>query len=154
MMEYNDIPKPFIAEKNLLVYKQLLHCNNGKYTTPFHFLNISFEKNFPYQIESDLKGAFSFRVVKPINSNYYQVENGVHSYIRQGTNTTIQNSTYHYAIIPKGSKFYIGYCDVVSDKLWVFEKYTDYLQYKPILMKYGGLGSVNEIIDDLIYKMF
>ena len=52
------------------------------------------------------------------------VENGIHSYVEKRFTTGM-----HYAIIPKGTKFFIG-CegDVVSEKLIIYKR-------KPLFFK-------------------
>ena len=61
------------------------------------------------------------------------ITKGIHAYKYSSKYNGRYDTDQHYAIIPKGTKFYIGtYQDVVSNELIVFEKLKDYSNYKQI----------------------
>lgn len=116
------------AKADILVYK-CLDCYYGNYCTPYYYFPVYFEegkcvlkvKNFTYDNFSDDK----------------RVEAGIHSFYSEFAAQDIVNDFHetdgtekHYAIIPKGTNYYIGNgCDVVSTELIVFEKENDYKEY-------------------------
>lgn len=112
-----EIPKPLKADTNLKVKKMLVYLgfgDGGNYITPFQNKLICFNEDGICYLESDLKKKKKF----PFNFKYNcaTITNGIHSY------TCSVKNFCHYAIIPKGAKYYVG-CnsDVVSDRLLIFE---------------------------------
>lgn len=122
----------FVAESNILVYK-CLDCEDDKYCTPFQYVPIYFNngktelevKNFTYSHHIDI-----LHISNTVNQ-------GIHAYyVYNETKEVCKAFGYccgtktHYAIIPKGAKYYVGNKgDVVSTKLIIFETEEDYKNY-------------------------
>lgn len=141
-VKYNK-PIALVAKQSILVYK-VLEIEDKHYRTPFQYKAINFDDEY---------GMFFYKTTRfSIDRTYfyskgytaYDVLRGIHSYIdfseADYTNDYMKNmcgsnSNIHYAIIPKGSKFFIGgHCDVVSSNLLVFKNKTKYNKNK----KYFG----------------
>ena len=116
---------PFVAETDLRVYK-CLDYENGEYCTPFQYLPIVFENNMKHLHANIILESFN------------KIHVGIHSfhdiwYVISTTNQFHKSSgtKKHWAVIPKGSKFYIGIAgDVVSEDLIIFKRRKDYRAYK------------------------
>ena len=139
----NNKPIALVAKQSILVYK-VLEVEDKHYHTPFEYMAINFDDEY---------GMFFYKTTRfSINRTYfyseghtaYDVLRGIHSYINfdeADYTTDYMKNLYdskpniHYAIIPKGSKFYIG-CDddIVSSNLVVFKNKTKYSKNK----KYFG----------------
>ena len=157
----NNKPIALVAKQSILVYK-VLEIKNKHYRTPYIYMNKSVNFDDEYGMFFYKTTRFGIDRVFLYGQKYdYNVSRGIHSFIDFGkanrTKDWIQeacclNTTtnIHYAIIPKGSKFYIGInCkDIVSSNLVVFEneaKYNenkDYFRDEPIeiseyLKKFG-----------------
>ena len=128
-------PVALVAKQSILVYK-VLEVEGKHYYTPFMSKDINFDDEY---------GMFFYKTTKfSIDRTYYYVQyhydvlRGIHSYIdfdkAKHTNDFLQSlgvSNIHYAIIPKGSKFYIGSnCDIASSNLVVFENEAKYNENK------------------------
>lgn len=133
--EYN-IPKPFVADEDIMVLKELIHLKWSAYVTPYYGACVCFNEDGIATLESLKKGVHrkNSLIIEEIKYPFgiedfeigkFYVAEGVHSYIRQDI-----NSTYYYAIIPKGSYYYIGIDnDMVSDKLIIFKDKESYEKY-------------------------
>lgn len=121
--------KCFVAKEDILVYK-CLDCINGKFRTPFQYMPIVFTKGkYIYTNVYMKKKTFC----KMDEGGY--VWSGIHAYRTMSRAFEVSKSFYefngtymHYAVIPKGSNFYIGNNDdIVSDNLIVYrdKKYFD-----------------------------
>lgn len=124
-----DYSKPFIAEKDIIVYKALgnYYCFGIKhFYTPF--------MNYPIVF---VDGKCIISSVLQTNSSPY-VRNGVHACVNENLiKITIEffsetkKITKHWAIIPKGSKYYFGADeDIVSNELIVFKTREDFRKYR------------------------
>lgn len=133
-------PIALVAKQSILVYK-VLEVKNKHYRTPYMLKGINFDDEY---------GMFFYKTTRfSINRTHYSyyytqyhydVSKGIHSYfVFDAANNTSEhikimsgsNSNIHYAIIPKGSKFYIGIdSDIVSSNLVVFENETKYNENK------------------------
>ena len=123
-----DYSKPFIAEKDIVVYKALEHCNIFElkyFYTPF--------MNYPI-VFVDGK-CIIFSVLKTNSSHY--VGEGVHAFLNEKMIKInelfplTKKIVKHWAIIPKGSKYYIGTNeDIVSNELIVFKTREDFRKYR------------------------
>lgn len=105
--------EPLIANEDILVYKRLNHYGKSKdYYTPVMDTIVNFYRN---------------KAILQDNFGLWNgcVEEGIHSYYVEKENPFGM----HYAIIPKGTKFFIG-CDgdVVSEKLIIYKR-------KPLFFK-------------------
>ena len=128
----NDKPIALVAKQSILVYK-VLEIEGKHYYTPFISKGINFDNEY---------GMFFYKTTKfsidRDDQHHYDVLRGIHSCIDFDTANCISGyfkifgvSNIHYAIIPKGSKFYIGSdCDIVSSNLVVFENEAKYNENK------------------------
>jgi len=119
--------RPRIASKDIKVYK-ILDQNQENYFTPFWRIPVKFSSGIA-ELESPLGKVYC----KTFNCNY--INEGIHAYRTLEHTCFIaisrENPIICTAIIPKGSKYYIGACaDVVSTKLIIFEKDSLYTEYK------------------------
>lgn len=130
--------KCFVAKEDILVYK-CLDCNDGEYCTPFQYMPIVFTKGkYVYN-----KVKMSQKIGCGIRKNAL-VSQGIHAYrtrdkainVSKGFHGT--NGTYmHYAVIPKGSNFYIGdNADVVSNNLIVYREKRCFDRYYPSIIDF------------------
>lgn len=128
----NNNNKPFIAEKDIIVFKALDHydLNNRKkvFCTPYQYYPIDF---------IDGKCVMKSDLYMKSESNCYFVSIGIHSFRdEESAKVTCAGfpetkMTKHWAIIPKGSKYYIGdNNDIVSDNLIIFRTREDFREYK------------------------
>ena len=122
--------KCFVAEEDILVYK-CLDCERGEFRTPFQYMPITFKRGkYIYTKVNMKKKAF----YNEMSEGAY-VESGIHAYRTMIRALAVSKSFYdyngtymHYAVIPKGSNFYIGKNDdIVSNNLIVYrdKKYFD-----------------------------
>ena len=127
-------PIALAAKQSILVYK-VLRIKGEHYYTPFISKGINFDDEY---------GMFFYKTTRfdraylPNHNCKYLVARGIHSFANldraKHTNDFLQSlgvSNIHYAIIPKGSKFYIGSnCDIASSNLVVFENEAKYNENK------------------------
>ena len=132
----NDKPIALVAKQSILVYK-VLEIRGKHYRTPYMIKSINFDDEY---------GMFFYKTTRfGINRTYfykqyhYDVLRGIHSYFDFDTANLNNDYLYknfgfsniHYAIIPKGSKFYIGSnYDIASSNLVVFENEAKYNENK------------------------
>lgn len=134
--------KPIVAEHSILVYKMLERYTgkeyNNRYHTPFQGKTINFcdegDNMYFYKTTSLQKDLSEY-------SNKYIITKGIHSFFDKETTIDEVNAydervirmSMHYAVIPKGSKFYIGEDgDIVSTNLVVFKRKKDYDKNKKL----------------------
>ena len=99
----NEI-KPFEARKNILVYKRLIIDEYGQLITPYRCYPINFKDGI-----CELQAEFE------IWRN--EVSQGIHAYTIPNTR---ENGCYN-AVIPKGTKFFIGWNnDIVAERLIIY----------------------------------
>lgn len=140
--------KCLVAQEDILVYK-CLDCEDGEYCTPFQYMPIVFTK-----------GKYVYDEANMDESVYCQkgasagVGVGIHAY---GTKAialvtcrdfhSSNGTSMHYAIIPKGSNFYIGIDeDVVSNNLIVYRAKKTFDKY------HSGTIDVKEYMNKYIKK--
>lgn len=116
-----------IAKTDILVYK-CLDKKNGNYYTPFQNVNIFFDNG--ECVMEKIPNIVPKRV-----DGHREIGKGLHSfYKKRPANTLITyfpQTKIYYAIIPKGSEYYIGTNgEIVSNNLMVFETKEDYQKYK------------------------
>ena len=130
--------KCFVAKEDILVYK-CLDCNDGEYCTPFQYMPIVFTKGkYVYN-----KVKMSQKIGCGIRKNAL-VSEGIHAYstrdkaIKVAKDFRKSNGTYmHYAVIPKGSNFYVGQCDdIVSNNLIVYREKRCFDRYYPNIIDF------------------
>lgn len=130
--------KSLKAEQNILVYKVLERGFDEKYYTPYQGMPINFNPN---------DGMFFYKNTRLLRGDIAgSIANGIHSFFNDAKADALANKFYkesmHYAIIPKGSRFFIGENgDIVSTNLVVFKTKKDYLKGKKLFGKiYSDLG--------------
>lgn len=131
--------KCFVAKEDILVYK-CLDCTNGEYSTPFQYMPIVFTKGkYVYN-----KVKMSQKIGCGIRENAL-VSKGIHAYSTRGKAIEISKSFYdvngtsmHYAVIPKGSNFYIGNNDdIVSNNLIVYRDKRCFDRHYPSIIDFN-----------------
>lgn len=139
----NNKPIALVTKQSILVYK-MLEVEGKHYRTPFQYNPINFDDEYGMFFYKTTRFSID-RMCFYGQKCAYDVSKGIHSYIdfddanydnENLKNLRSSNLNVHYAIIPKGSKFYIGYhCkDIVSSNLVVFKNKTKYNKNK----KYFG----------------
>ena len=125
--------KKLTAKTDLLVYK-CLDTEGGSYCTPFRYHPIFFDRGVCHLEGGDNalaieKEWIGYKWIKVINF-------GVHAYYkkREADYTASQfpgcGTKTFYAIIPKGSKYYLGLdFDVVSTEMIIFRSQRSYGKY-------------------------
>ena len=119
--------KCFVAKEDILVYK-CLDYENGEYCTPFRHMPIVFTKGkYVYN-----KVKMSQKIGCGIRENAL-VFKGIHAYSTGDNGTSM-----HYAVIPKGSNFYIGNNDdIVSNNLIVYRDKRCFDRYYPNIIDFN-----------------
>ena len=133
-------PIALVAKQSILVYK-VLRIEGKHYYTPFIAKGINFDDEYGMFFYKTTRFSFDKEYLSKRNYKHLVVK-GAHSYVNlaranydkiffeilSGSTTTTH---IHYAIIPKGSKFYIGNdSDIASSNLVVFENETKYNENK------------------------
>ena len=136
----SDKPIALVAKQSILVYK-VLRIESKHYHTPYVLKSINFDDEYGMFFYKTTRFSFDKEYLSKHNYKHL-VARGIHSFanldranydkiffeIMSGATTT---TNIHYAIIPKGSKFYIGNdCDIASSNLVVFENETKYNENK------------------------
>ena len=134
--------KCLVAKEDILVYK-CLDCEDGVYCTPFRYMPIVFTK-----------GKYAYNKVNMPKSKCEWNDTigvGIHAYSTKNAAIALSKSFYwgngtsmHYAVIPKGSNFYIGNNgDIVSNNLIVYREkrcfdrhYPSIINFKQYIDKY------------------
>ena len=136
----NDKPIALIAKQSILVYK-VLEVKNKHYYTPYMLKFANFDDEYGMFFYKTTRFSFDKEYLSKRNYKHL-VARGIHSHIDLAkANCTISYlkilcdlnaiPNIHYAIIPKGSKFYIGTeGDIASSNLVVFENETKYNENK------------------------
>ena len=139
----NNKPIALVAKQSILVYK-VLEVKNKHYYTPYMLKAANFDDEYGMFFYKTTR--FSIDKVRFFDQGReyreYNVSRGIHSYVdlAKANCTKDRIQVYcclnaipniHYAIIPKGSKFYIGTeGDIASSNLVVFENETKYNENK------------------------
>ena len=138
--------KCFVAKEDILVYK-CLDYKNGKYYTPFQHMPIVFTKGkYVYN-----KVNMDESVVCHENEKFACIYSGIHAYSAKVKAIMVakdfhktNGTSMHYAVIPKGSNFYVGvYDNIVSNNLIVYrekrcfdKEYESIIDFKQYIDKY------------------
>lgn len=117
----NHNVKCLIAQEDILVYK-CLDCIDGEYCTPFQYMPIMFTKGKYVYNKTDMQDT------QECEWKGESIGVGIHAYITMSIAISLSRAYHinygtsmHYAVIPKGSKFYIGIDeDIVSNNLIVY----------------------------------
>ena len=141
----NDKPIALVAKQSILVYK-VLEVKGNYYRTPYMIKTVNFDDEYGMFFYKTTR--FGIDRVRFFDQGReyreYNVSKGIHShidfdkanrdinYLKQFFNLYLCSApNIHYAIIPKGSKFYIGAeGDIVSSNLVVFENEAKYNENK------------------------
>ena len=136
----NDKPIALVAKQSILVYK-VLEVKNKHYYTPYMLKAVNFDGEYGMFFYKTTRFSFDKEYLSKRNYKHLVVK-GAHSYVNLARanydkiffeilSGSTKNTHIHYAIIPKGSKFYIGNdCDIASSNLVVFENETKYNENK------------------------
>lgn len=136
----NNRAIPLVAEQTIFVHKMVEKDDNNHYYTPYNYMPINFDDEY---------GMFFYKTTR---FSYYNdgcsstiyINKGIHSFT--DIEEAESNNKYfsclcgadvriYNAVIPKGSKFFIGRNgDIVSSNLVVFKNKTKYNKNK----KYFG----------------
>lgn len=142
----NHNVKCLVAKEDILVYK-CLDCNDGEYSTPFQYMPIVFTKGKYVYNKVNMNESVAY-CEKDEGAYAYS---GIHSYrakdraIKVAKEFNYTNGTsMHYAVIPKGSNFYVGQSDdIVSNNLIVYREkrcfdrhYPSIIDFKQYIDKY------------------
>ena len=121
-----------IAEKDILVFK-CLDYRCGEYATSFRYYPIRFDSGNKTELSAEIqKGDKQY-----VDGEYFDtILAGIHAYRNLGYATLIAysynmlfNTNVHYAIIPKGTKYYIGeHEDIVAERMIIFKNKKDYFK--------------------------
>ena len=130
----NNVIKCFVAQEDILVYK-CLDCDYGQYSTPFRYMPIVFTK-----------GKYVYNEVNMYEIAYCgkysgaAINVGIHTYSTKAVAmvSKFHYSKLHYAVIPKGSNFYIGIDgDVVSNNLIVYREKRCFDRHYPNIIGFS-----------------
>lgn len=132
----SNMIKCLVAQEDILVYK-CLDCTNGEYCTPFQYMPIIFTK-----------GKYAYNKVNMPKSKCYWNDTigvGIHAYSTRGKAIMAakdfhksNGTSMHYAVIPKGSNFYIGNNDdIVSNNLIVYREKRCFDRYYPSIIDFN-----------------
>ena len=138
--------KCLVAKEDILVYK-CVDCKNGEYCTPFQYMPIMFTKGkYVYN-----KVNMDESAVCSENEKFACIYSGIHAYSAKVKAIMVakdfhktNGTSMHYAVIPKGSNFYIGvYDNIVSNNLIVYRDkrcfdrhYPSIIDFKQYIDKY------------------
>ena len=117
--------KCFVAKEDILVYK-CLDYENGEYCTPFRHMPIMFTKGKYVYNKVNMKES----VACCANEKFACIYSGIHAYSAKVKAIMVakdfhktNGTSMHYAVIPKGSNFYVGvYDNIVSNNLIVYRE--------------------------------
>lgn len=130
-------PIALVAKQSILVYK-VLEVIDKHYRTPYMLKSVNFDDEYGMLFYKTTRFSFDKEYLSKRNYKHLVVK-GAHSYVSLDRANYDKiffeilsgSSTIHYAIIPKGSKFYIGSnYDIASSNLVVFENETKYNENK------------------------
>lgn len=130
-------PIALVAKQSILVYK-VLEVIGKHYRTPYMLESVNFDDEYGMLFYKTTRFSFDKEYLSKRNYKHLVVK-GAHSYFSLDRANYDKiffeilsgSATIHYAIIPKGSKFYIGSnYDIASSNLVVFENEDKYNENK------------------------
>ena len=142
----SNMIKCFVAKEDILVYK-CLDCTSGEYCTPFQYMPIMFTKGKYVYNKVNMKES----VACCANEKFACIYSGIHAYSAKVKAIMVakdfhktNGTSMHYAVIPKGSNFYVGvYDNIVSNNLIVYrekrcfdKEYESIIDFKQYIDKY------------------
>lgn len=123
-------PKPKTAKKDIHVYKVLYDLDN-EYYTPFRRALVEFHSNIAISTASRLT-----ILRRSLNIEFSSVDivtEGIHAYrtiLRAKSISNCMGGYIYHAIIPKGTKYYVGIDkNIVSEKLIIFKTKEAFKKY-------------------------
>ena len=124
-VEYS-MPEPLVAEEDIHIFKVLHVRPNARVETPYTLYPVKFDKKNRCILEAELNPQWFARGVTVVRE-------GIHGYVNRfaadkealilnrGTSMTCPTSVYQ-AIIPRGTKYYIGDNeDIVAEKMVIIK---------------------------------
>ena len=137
----SNMIKCLVAKEDILVYKCLdYYYYNGVYCTPFQYMPIVFTKGkYVYN-----KVNMDESVVCHENEKFACIYSGIHAYSAKVKAIMVakdfhktNGTSMHYAVIPKGSNFYVGvYDNIVSNNLIVYREKRCFDRYYPNIIDF------------------
>lgn len=134
--------KCLVAKEDILVYKCLdYYYYNGVYCTPFQYMPIMFAKGKYVYNKVNMKES----VACCANEKFACIYSGIHAYSAKVKAIMVakdfhktNGTSMHYAVIPKGSNFYIGNNDdIVSNNLIVYRDKRCFDRYYPNIIDFN-----------------
>ena len=142
---YQKKPKAYIAKDDILVYKGIIEFTEGRWVTPYYRTPVDFKEPGVAML---MVRQFSY--TRTCWNKIIGVERGIHTYTIPNCDILL-NDKICKAVIPMGSRFYIGtQADVVSDNLLIF--------YGPeaVAKFYGGVKNgpipLEEYVTEFIFE--
>lgn len=138
----SNMIKCFVAKEDILVYKCLdYYYYNGVYCTPFQYMPIMFTKGKYVYNKVNMKES----VACCANEKFACIYSGIHAYSAKVKAIMVakdfhktNGTSMHYAVIPKGSNFYIGNNDdIVSNNLIVYRDKRCFDRYYPNIIDFN-----------------
>ena len=136
----SNMIKCFVAKEDILVYK-CLDCTSGEYCTPFQYMPIMFTKGKYVYNKVNMKES----VACCANEKFACIYSGIHAYSAKVKAIMVakdfhktNGTSMHYAVIPKGSNFYIGNNDdIVSNNLIVYRDKRCFDRHYPNIIDFN-----------------
>ena len=124
-------PKWAVAKTDIVCRKRLItNLRTGKPITPYQLTEVQFDNHGV----AELKSNYNFRGLKmnvheSCNGYFFEVYEGIHA-LRTAEHYHQSDDEIYYAVIPRGTRFYVGTCDdIVSERLLIFKDYYDFQHY-------------------------
>ena len=122
--------KPYVAQENIIVYKALNKTKTKTsefWHTPYRYTTVVFDDDEYPAWSCELEDKFTYDGRYSLKLPH-TIKRGIHSFCSyRGAIKGIYSDAVFFAVIPKGTKFYIGieddgYRDVVSERLIIFDQ--------------------------------
>lgn len=114
------------TDKDIVVYKVLLKCSDGKYCSPYQEMQYEVNKLYTANIGYHERNIFEVDDSPIIHIVDTVIEEGLHSYTSRSfafLRAFVINGTVFKAIIPKGATYILGTDnDIVSTQLKLIEE--------------------------------
>lgn len=125
------VPKWAVAKTDIVCRKRLVrNVRTGKLITPYQSAEVQFDEHGV----AELKSNYNFRglrmsVHETSNACFFDVYEGIHA-LRTAEHYHPSDDEIYYAVIPRGTKFYVGtWDDIVSERLLIFKDYYAFQYY-------------------------
>lgn len=145
------------AEADISVIKVLTYLGNDEFCTPYLCMGIKFTDGvYCYKAKRLIKSKMTKYNLFPMYDKTLLIRNGIHSFTTDSAaqlciaSRLSSNRMMFCAIIPKGSRFFIGEDDdIVSTNLIVFKTKEDYIKYK---QKSGASYTLDAYLKDFWHR--